>query len=789
MDPFPSHEDSGRVDASFFSLPKPLDQCLALSLWIVFAWLSMASLRAGAAFQFDAFAGFDGHVAEGRWTPITVELFNDGPGFSGTIDVVSGLGAYDQRRSVPLDLPSQTRKRVVIPWFVSTRSTTLEVRLLDEKGRVRAERPSLRYQILGKGLVLVAVPRLQSGLPVMPESAGAPIDRLPTVVRTQVELVPDHPMAWDGIDAFYLNSERALELKAAQVAALLSWVHQGGHLVLGLEQGADVSGAGWLRGLIPGEPNGSGARRVAGVFQAWIQEAEVPPAAASPVLSGTRRGPANRNGPRGPAQGPAVVKPGTPPQGVFIPGNSPQPMIQRPILSPDPAFESGELSMVNLGAVQGEVRLRHPDGNPLVVQAARGRGRVTLLAFSPDREPFRNWVHRGWFWAKILEVPQAVFYTPDPNPYYSMPADGILGAMLDSHQVRKLPLEWLLALLILYLAVIGPLDYFVLKRIGRQMLTWVTFPVYVVVFSLLIYWIAARLRAGDLEWNRVHLVDVVQRGAWADLRGRSYHSIYSPATSGYRFSLPGGNGAYGAFRSEYLGAMSGGQDTGGFQAAEHGNGFEAEVRVPVWTSQLGVSEWGRLTNAPIRVQLTPATSSQSASITVENRTGHRLTSCQLVMGESLHSLGTMQPGQTLTATVEGGTAGNLTSFVVAASSGFQNAVQSRRQAFGREQGHLPIHPDPLTAVSFGRAGVGSPNGTPFFAGNFSYPRGLELSDWLGRGGAVLLAWDEGADPGGLRPAFKEARGTSSTLWRVIVPVAGTRSDPGRVPTPPSHASP
>ena len=88
-------------------------------------------------------------------------------------------------------------------------------------------------------------------------------------------------------------------------------------------------------------------------------------------------------------------------------------------------------------------------------------------------------------------------------------SDGIFGAMIDSKQVRKLPLGWLLALLGAYLAVIGPLDQYWLKKINRQMLTWVTFPCYVVIFSGLIYYIGFHLRAGELEWNELNLVDVL----------------------------------------------------------------------------------------------------------------------------------------------------------------------------------------------------------------------------------------------------------------------------------------
>jgi len=42
--------------------------------------------------------------------------------------------------------------------------------------------------------------------------------------------------------------------------------------------------------------------------------------------------------------------------------------------------------------------------------------------------------------------------------------------MIDSKQVRKLPVGWLLFLLLVYLVVIGPLDHPGLKRINRPML-------------------------------------------------------------------------------------------------------------------------------------------------------------------------------------------------------------------------------------------------------------------------------------------------------------------------------
>ena len=47
-------------------------------------------------------------------------------------------------------------------------------------------------------------------------------------------------------------------------------------------------------------------------------------------------------------------------------------------------------------------------GTPLIVTANRGRGQVTLLLFSPEREPFRSWKNLPTFWAKLTEVPGVV---------------------------------------------------------------------------------------------------------------------------------------------------------------------------------------------------------------------------------------------------------------------------------------------------------------------------------------------------------------------------------------------
>src|ERR1043166_7664827 len=140
---------------------------------------------------------------------------------------------------------------------------------------------------------------------------------------------------------------------------------------------------------------------------------------------------------------------------------------------------------------------------------------------------------RSVFWAKLAEVPGNWYLNKEVNVQGGWSSDGIFGAMIDSRQVHRLPVGWLLLLLLVYLVVIGPLDQFWLKRIGKPMLTWITFPCYVVTFSLVIYFIGYKLRAGESEWNELHLVDVLLSGDHAELRGRTYASVYAPSNQRY----------------------------------------------------------------------------------------------------------------------------------------------------------------------------------------------------------------------------------------------------------------
>src|SRR5579859_1027622 len=145
----------------------PLVRALA-GVWLLL--FASAAATSQAALQFDVFLGYDGIVPEASWFPIVCEVKNDGPGFTATVEIEAGTYNQGQTRRLVVELPTGTLKRFVVPVFASSRGySTWDLRLLDERGKVRAEQLGQRpRRQLARGTPLVgAITRTAGGTPVL----------------------------------------------------------------------------------------------------------------------------------------------------------------------------------------------------------------------------------------------------------------------------------------------------------------------------------------------------------------------------------------------------------------------------------------------------------------------------------------------------------------------------------------------------------------------------------------------------------------------------------------------
>jgi hypothetical protein len=100
------------------------------------------------------------------------------------------------------------------------------------------------------------------------------------------------------------------------------------------------------------------------------------------------------------------------------------------------------------------------------------------------------------------------------------------------------PLGGLLLLLFGYVALIGPLNYLVLRRLDRREWAWITMPILIVAFALGSYSYGSALRGSSIIVNEVGIV----RGAPDATEGTAqvYLGVFSPARGTYQIAVPGG---------------------------------------------------------------------------------------------------------------------------------------------------------------------------------------------------------------------------------------------------------
>lgn len=679
--------------------------------------------------QFDPFIGFNNEVREGGWFPVVFEIENDGPTFTGTIELSGGDYGSQQTRITTVELPTNTRKRIILPAFGAGRyGMQWSARLLDERRRVRAERTAIPTSVAtSESIMLGCLPLAFSGMPAFPELKNSHEIRLVTA-RIDLDHFPDTPLPLEGLDALYLSSDKAVNFKPAQAEALVNWVRGGGRLIFVVEQLSHVNGAPWLQQFLPMELTGTETRKVQAAFESWL---------ASPLQT---------------VQRPAIKRQTNPArQNRFqtdehIYRNQPA----------DPAFKDAEMPVVT-GTVRDGAAMLSVEGAPLMVQAARGKGWVTLMTFSPEREPFKSWKNRTWFWGRVMEVPSHIFEGGSFN-YGGWSVDEVFGALLDSRQVRKLPVGWLLALLVVYLIVIGPLDQYWLRKINRQMLTWITFPAYVALFSLLIYYIGYRLRAGETEWNEMHVVDVLPRGDEADLRGRTFSSIYSSENATYQVEA---QQPVAAMRGEIVQMNRGGQSGSGFKATHGGAGYIAQIFVPVWTSLLYVSDWMQPDALPFIARVDHA----AQTVTVENLLTRPLTDVRAVVDGRIYDIGTVAPTGTKTLDLKEAGGSALSQWVNEQGGGYFTQVESRRSQFGGGTGgRLENRALTSTVASF----IGELNLLYDHRG-YTAPAGFDLSAQSRRGDSIFFAFVPGHSF--IKPlnSFTPVRLRRDTLLRLVVP--------------------
>ena len=165
---------------------------------------------------------------------------------------------------------------------------------------------------------------------------------------------------------------------------------------------------------------------------------------------------------------------------------------------------SGPYPLVELELTAGEALIEQDD---LILVAHRrfGAGAVDFLAFDAGLNAFTQWEANTEFWRLIVEPETARNYRPSiANTQNALNAVGAVPG-LEPPSVLQI-----VAFLLAYTILIGPVNYLVLRKLDRRELAWFTIPLLVLGFTACAYASGFEIRGRVPILHRLGVVTVPQ---------------------------------------------------------------------------------------------------------------------------------------------------------------------------------------------------------------------------------------------------------------------------------------
>ncbi|HYV39682.1 MAG TPA: hypothetical protein VE988_28595 [Gemmataceae bacterium] len=206
-------------------------------------------------------------------------------------------------------------------------------------------------------------------------------------------------------------------------------------------------------------------------------------------------------------------------------------------------------------AVLAKETVEGKDTAPLIVRFPHGTGSITLLAFDVKDTFLSDWDGKHSFWRETARklAPRSTRNQGNQNDggFQNFGGQGAdvtsnLYDQLENFDTPTISFGWVVLFIFIYILVVGPLDFIILKLVFKRLeLTWLTFPAVVLTVSLLAYFTAYAIKGQDLKVNKVDLIDIDMRSSLGDdyqpnaatAYGNTWFAIFSPRIQNYTIGI------------------------------------------------------------------------------------------------------------------------------------------------------------------------------------------------------------------------------------------------------------
>ncbi len=625
-------------------------------------------------------AGFNARFRDGNWIPVQINLSNNGADFDGTISInapapLNGTSSTSSVYSEPISLANGTQKQVIIDIPVNLGGQgnvqDIHVNLLANSGNVVRSQIS-KVSSLGQNDIFTGILSDQNtGFSplysiALPNQGGSMI-----VEPLNASNLPDKASVLKNFDLLVLDNFTASNLSANQLIALQSWVDQGGELI-------EAGGPEWRRTL-----------------------SSLPTSLLPVAVTGTSTLPA-----------------GTPLLPVISPAQTGQSQINATV-----PISVGTLAQAN---TQSTIVLT-AGTTPLIVQSKQGQGIVCYLAFDPTLAPIVTWSGTNTLWHELVlrllgdkMLGSNNLYAPSGAP----PTTG-LGGLLQGLLTNNLPSPWLLlALLLGYLVILGPVRFLIIRWRKRRDWSWRIVLASIAVFSLLTYGLAVQQKGTTVLSNSVSIIRLNQGSTLAHIS--TFVGVFVPNQGNYQVHIPA-NGLVQPSDNQYDPTNSSGQNT---TISSTPNSTDVNLQgVKIWTLRSLVSERDHQIHGGIDSHLTYQNYRLTGTVT--NTLGYALSDVYILMINSYVRIGSLAADQTMQVNVNMhtfGTNNNLSmADQLAQSYNLPTPYSSYISSGNTPQNELQRHLAILSALSGNGNGVvysscgGGPCSVPLRGASISSP--------------------------------------------------------------------
>ena len=552
-----------------------------------------ASIGAAAANEvtLSVLVGYQGVVKPGEWMPVTVVAKNGGAGIDGTLELQETLNGQPDVSGfpvyqAPISLASGASKRIRAYAIIDTTGATITARIV-QNGRVIVSQDSTSPSTTSTliGVLSDQGTSLDTFAAVHPASVAA------RVVHLAAGDLAESAIPLRAFDILAIDDFATDGLTTGQRTAIGDFVRAGGDLLLG-------TGAAWHKTL-----------------------AGLPTAIVPMTVSGTT--------------------------------------------SVTTSLLGGAPVEVATGASTPGLVWLATGSRPLLLERQVGAGTVTMATFDWNQDPVAGWSGTASLLRQIIarsvigvgSSNQNFAYAtggPGPMSFTSQPSiaskSGALSSTLGNLPGLDLPSLQLTGLLVLlYVLLVGPVNYVVLGAMRRRALAWLTVPLIAVIAAGGAYGAGVFTKGRSVQAIQITILHA--QPGWDHAYQETYTGIMAPSRGDYQATVGGGgllispivnNGGFGP------GAFGTGSRAGSIRINVDNNA----VMLPGMTAfVLGGFATESMSSAPqlgAHLQLVNG----KLTGTIENHSNLAFTDAVLIMGDNFQTFGALKPGATATVSLD-----------------------------------------------------------------------------------------------------------------------------------------